>query len=217
MGVAGVCLAARFRPSAVYRSATDLAEACHWLRMPRHMTTSSSFVESTFVVHMRDASFFATELFFEAFGQPFPKPRDSTGLSIPTPHDTWHQFVAFFKWSETHIEPVAFVNYIRFNDVYLEGGLCARRSFYRRLSPQHWQQCKEYGGVIRILMERSMRDLNDADAWFGHTSSNPAWLVGSKLGFEATRYPYLKVKWSRDLPDARKREIEDQVNAIGSF
>ncbi len=166
---------------------------------------------------MRDASFFATDLFFQAFGQPFPKPRDTTGLSIATPMDTWHQFVAFYKWSETNVEPVAFVNYIRFNDIYLEGGLCTRKSFYRRLSPQHWQQCKEIGGVVHILMERAMRELSDGDAWFGHTSSNPAWRVASKLGFERTRYQYLKVKWARDLPEARKREIEDEVNAIGSF
>ena len=166
---------------------------------------------------MPDTSWFATDLFFEAFGQPFPRPRDTSGLAISTPRDTWHQFVAFYKWSDTNIEPVAFVNYIRFGDVYLEGGLCARRSFYRRLPPQHWRECKNQGGVVRLLMEQAMRELNDADAWFGHTSNNPAWRVAERLGFEVTRYPYLKVKWSRELPEARKREIEDQVNAIGSF
>jgi hypothetical protein len=181
------------------------------------MPIAPTFVESTFVLGMRDASFFATDLFFEAFGQPFPRPRAAAGLAIATPPDTWHQFVAFYKWSETNIEPVAFVNYIRFGDVYLEGGLCARRGFYRRLSARHWQECKHAGGIAQLLMAHSMRELNDADAWFGHTSNNPAWLASERLGFEATRYQYLKVKWARDLPEARKREIEDQVNSIGSF
>ena len=181
------------------------------------MATTRSFAESTFVLHMRDASFFATDVFLEAFGQPFPKPQVTTGLSIPTPQDTWHQFVAFYKWSETNVEPVAFVNYIRFHDVYLEGGVCARRNFYRRLPPEHWRECKDRGGIAQIVMEQAMRELDDAAAWFGHTSNKPAWLAGERIGYEATRHQYLKVKWFRDLPEARKREIEDQVNAIGSF
>lgn len=181
------------------------------------MSTHKSFAESTFVVQMRDASFFATDLFFEAFRQPFPMPHDSTGLSIATPRDTWHQFVAFYKWSETNVEPVAFVNFIRFRDAYLEGGLCARRSFYRRLPASHWRECKERGGIVQIMLEKAAGDLNDADAWFGHTSIGTAWLVNERLGFEPTRHQYLKVRWLRDLPEARKREIEDYVNAIGSF
>lgn len=176
-----------------------------------------SFAESTFVLGMPDASWFATDLFLEAFGQPFPRPRDASSLAIATPRDTWHQFVAFYKWSEANIEPVAFVNFIRFGDVYLEGGLCARRSFYRRLPPPHWRECKARGGIVQVMLERAIRELDDADAWFGHTSNVPAWLVNERLGFEATRHQYLKVKWFRDLPETRKRELEDQVNAIGSF
>ena len=60
-------------------------------------------------------------------------------------------------------------------------------------------------------------ELDDADAWFGHSSNNPAWLVNERLGFETTRHQYLKVRWFRDLPEERKREIEDQIDAIGSF
>jgi len=181
------------------------------------MPSTRSFAEATFVLGMRDASFFATDLFREGFGQPFPGPRVSAGLAIATPDDTWHQYVAFYKWSETRIEPVAFVNLIRFANVYLEGGLCARRSFYRRLPPEHWRECKERGGIVQVLLEQAMAELDDADAWFGHSSNNPAWLVNERLGFEVTRHPYLKVKWFRELPDARKREIEDAIHAIGSF
>jgi len=185
--------------------------------MRRQMAPTKSFAESTFVLGMRDASFFATDPFREGFGQPFPRPRDSAGLSIATPNDSWHQYVAFYKWSETNIEPVAFVNFIRFGDVYLEGGLCARRSFYRRLPPAHWSECKQRGGIVQVLLEHAMAELNDVDAWFGHSSNNPAWLVNERLGFQVTRHQYLKVKWFRDLPEVRRREIEDQINAIGSF
>jgi hypothetical protein len=181
------------------------------------MTSTASFSESTFVLGMRDASFFATDLFREGFGQPFPRPRPAAGLSITTPNDTWHQYVAFYKWSEIAIEPVAFVNFIRYEGVYLEGGLCARRNFYRRLSPAHWRECKARGGIVQVLLEQAILELNDADAWFGHSSNNPAWLVNERLGFQRTRHQYLKVKWFRDLPEARKREIEDRIDAIGSF
>jgi hypothetical protein len=184
--------------------------------MPKQMISTKSFAESTFVLGMRDASFFASGLFFEAFGQAFPKHRATTGLSIPTPPDSWHQYVAFYKWSETNVEPVAFANFIRYGDVYLEGGLCARRNFYRRLPPAHWRECKERGGIVQVLLEQAIRELDDADAWFGHSSNNPAWLVNERLGFEVTRQQYLKVKWFRDHRK-RRREIEDQINAIGSF
>jgi hypothetical protein len=49
------------------------------------MPTTLSFAEATFVVGMRDASFFATDLFHEGFGQPFPRPRVSVGQSLATP------------------------------------------------------------------------------------------------------------------------------------
>ena len=201
----------------IWLEAADLWRHPLWLRMPPEMATMKSFAESTLVQGMPDASFFATDLFFEGFGQPFPMPRDESGLSIATPRDSWHQYVAFYKWSETNIEPVAFVNFIRFGNVYLEGGLCARRNFYRRLPPEHWRECKARGGIVQILLERAMSELDDADAWFGHSSNNPAWLVNERLGFEVTRHQYLKVKWFRDLPADRRREIEDRINAIGSF
>ena len=166
---------------------------------------------------MRDASYFASDLFREGFGSAFPVPHDGALLSIPTPRDCWHQYVAFYKWSETNIEPVAFVNFIRFGNVYLEGGLCARRNFYRRLPAEHWRECKDRGGIVQVLLEQAISELNDADAWFGHSSNNPAWLVNERLGFQITRHQYLKVKWFRDLTETRRREIVDQVNAIGSF
>ncbi|MEO8345849.1 MAG: hypothetical protein ABI607_09155 [Betaproteobacteria bacterium] len=176
-----------------------------------------SFADSTFVLGMQDASYFAGDLFREGFGSAFPKPHDGALLSIPTPRDRWHQYVAFYKWSDEHVEPVAFVNFIRFENVYLEGGLCARKNFYRRLPADHWLQCKARGGIAHILLEYAMHDLADADAWFGHTSIQPAWLVNERLGFVATRHPYLKVKWFRELPEERKREIEDRIHEIGSF
>ena len=181
------------------------------------MPTPPSFAEATFVLGMRDASFFATDLFREGFGQPFPHPPSGAGTLHATPDGMWHQYVAFYKWSETAIEPVAFVNLIRRGNVYLEGGLCARRNFYRRLPTEHWRECKARGGIVQVLLEHAMRERNDADAWFGHSSNNPAFLVNERLGFEVTRHRYLKVKWFRELPDARKREIEDEIDAIGSF
>ena len=181
------------------------------------MSPTPTFAESTFVLRMRDASFFATDLFREGFGSAFPKPHDGALLAIPTPRESWHQYVAFYKWSDANVEPVAFINYIRFENVYLEGGVCARRNFYRRLPAEHWRECKSRGGIVQIVMEQAMRELDDADAWFGHTSNQPAWQVGERIGYQITAHPYLIVKWFRELPETRKREIENRVNSIGAF
>src|SRR6266436_2789196 len=106
-----------------------------------------SFAESLHVARFPNAEFFAGHLFYESFAIPFPVPRDNCGLSIPTPPENWHQYVAFYKWPDASIEPVGFCNWIRYGDVYLEGGMCVRRSFYRRLARDHWEACRAGGGV----------------------------------------------------------------------
>ena len=176
-----------------------------------------SFEESVFVLGMRDATYFATDLFFEAFRSAFPVPRDNSGLSIPTPPEIWRQYVAFYKWSGLHVEPIAFVNLLRYRDVYLVGGLCARRHFYRRLPPEQWDACKKRGGIVQILLETVDTELNDATALFGYCGDAKSWRVSERVGYRRTRHPNQIVKWLRDLPEDRRHVLEDQVAAIGRF
>ena len=148
----------------------------------------TEFNGRVFVAGMENAAYFATDLFFEAFRSPFPLPRSQAGLSVATPAKLWRQYVAFYKWSETHIEPVAFANFIRHGNVYLEGGLCARRNFYRRLPPDHWAQCKQRGGIVQILLEEAAKELTDAIAWFGYCGDSKSWRVNARIGYQRTRH-----------------------------
>lgn len=177
----------------------------------------NSFDESFHVTCLANAEFFAGALFFASFAQPFPVPRDNCGLPIPTPPENWRQYVAFYKWSDQHIEPVGFCNWIRYGDVYLEGGMCVDRTFYRRLSKAHWLACKSRGGVAQMVMEAAAKELDDCAAWFGYCGDKKAYIVDTRVGYRPTSRKYLIVKWFRDVPRAEQEALEARVGAIGPF
>jgi len=175
------------------------------------------FDESLHLSFFRNAQFFAADLFSESFASPFPVPRESAGLSIATPAGNWWQEVAFYKWSESSLEVVGFCNWIRYADCYLCGGMCVRSSFYRRLPREHWLVCRERGGIAQMMLETAFRDLTDCVAWFGYCGDRKAYVVDIRAGYQPTRHKYLIVKWNAELSDARKREVEDSIAAIGPF
>jgi hypothetical protein len=176
-----------------------------------------SFAESLHVVGFKDARFFAADLFRESFGTDFPVPQDTSETATAMPSDRWHQYVAFYKWSDTNIEPVGFCNWIRSGDVYLEGGMCVRKNFYRRLPKPHWQECRRRGGVAQIMMETAARELDDCVAWFGYCGDKKAYIVDTRMGYEPTDRPYIIVKWFRHVSADQKRELVDRVAAIAPF
>lgn len=163
------------------------------------------------------AEYFAGQLFAESFGTAFPVPRDRCGLSIPTPRENWHQYVAFYKWSDSAIEAVGFCNWIRYDDVYLEGGMCVRRSFYRRLPAAQFAALRDRGGVAQLMMETAARRLNDCPAWFGYCGDRKASIVDARVGFVPTGYRHLIVKWFADLPAAEQQHLIEKIAAIGAF
>jgi hypothetical protein len=170
----------------------------------------TSFVDSFHVVGLRNAKFFAADLFRESFAADFPVPPEASRAD-------WHQYVAFYKWSEASIEPVGFCNWMRHGDVYLEGGMCVRRNFYRRLPKPQWDECKQRGGVAQIMMETAAERLNDCAAWFGYCGDKKAYIVDTRFGYQPTDRRYIIAKWFRDVPDERKRELIDQIAALGPF
>ena len=176
-----------------------------------------SFDDSFHVEHFDNAKFFAKDLFFDSFAIDFPVPRDGCGRAIPTPARHWHQYVAFYEWESRRFEAVGFCNWIRFDDVYLEGGLCVSRNFYRRLPRSHWDQCHAAGGVAQLIMEAAARQLNDCSAWFGYCGDKKASIVDARVGFLPTRYQYLIVKWFQDPPPAQKDALIEKLAAIGPF
>ena len=169
------------------------------------------------VVRVPNAEYFVGDLFLESFGSPFPVPREHAGLSIPTPPAHWHQFVALYKWPDQRIETVGFCNWIRHKTVYLEGGLCVRRGFYRRLPPAHLRECSNAGGVAQLMMEAASEVLNDCDAWFGYCGDKKAYRATMRVGYVPLQSPYLIAKWFRELPQARRQELEADVARIGPF
>ena len=177
----------------------------------------NSFHSRLRVQRFANASFFAAELFRDSFAIDFPIPRENCGLPIPTPPEKWHQFVAFFKWSAQSIEPVGFCNWIRYDEVYLEGGLCVRRDFYRRLSREQWQACRECGGVAQIMIEAAARQLNDCSAWFGYCGDRKSSIVNARVGFVPTDRRYIIAKWFRALGETEKARLTEKIAQIGPF
>src|SRR5690349_14206146 len=80
-----------------------------------------------------EAARYAGPLFRESFNADFPRPRDGVFPSIATPPEAWRQFVAVYRWPDGSEETVGFLNWIRHRDVYLGGGMCVQKTFYRRL------------------------------------------------------------------------------------
>jgi hypothetical protein len=176
-----------------------------------------SFDDSLSVIGLRNATFFASELFFESFAADFPVPRENCGLPIPTPPDVWRQYVALYKWPDGRIETVGFCNWIRYGEVYLEGGMCVRNDFYRRIPREHWQSCKGRGGVAEIMMRSAALELNDCMAWFGYCGDKKAYIVDMRVGYEPTKTKYLIAKWFCETDAATKDALVDKIARIGPF
>ena len=176
-----------------------------------------TFSESFEVVRFANAAFFATQLFWDNFRAAFPVPRDGCGLPIPTPVEAWRQYVAFYRWSQSSFEPVGFCNWIRFGDVYLEGGLCANHTIYRRMPREHWAECRSHGGIAQLMMEAAARELNDCEAWFGFCGDKKAWIVNARIGYVPAGPKHLIVKWFRELSAQRQQALIEHVAEIGPF
>lgn len=176
-----------------------------------------NFDQSIRIIRTESAAFFAADFFMESFGSPFPEPRDNCGLAIPTPPENWRQYVAFYRWSESCFEPVGFCNFIRYGTVYLEGGMCVKKGFYRRLPKQHWQGCKSRGGIAQILMEEASKELSDCAAWFGYCGDTMAYEVDKRVGYIATAHQHLIVKWFAQLSTEQQNELIDSIAGIGPF
>jgi len=165
----------------------------------------------------RNAAAYASDLFRESFNAPFPVPRDNCGLSIPTPPANWRQYVALYRWPDGSEETVGFCNWIKYRDVYLEGGMCVKKSFYRRLPRAEFHDIHARGGVAQMMMEAAARELTDCKAWFGYCGDAKALAVDLRAGYETTDHKYLIVKWFADLPANERRALVDSIAAIGPF
>lgn len=178
---------------------------------------SRTFSESLAIFDAGNASLLASELFRESFGADFPVPRIDAGLSIPTPPEAWRQYVARYTWEDGREETVGFCNWIRHGEVYLEGGMCVQKTFYRRLPRDHFVECRQRGGIAQLMMEAASLRLNDCVAWFGYCGDAKALAVDLRAGFVETNRPHVLVKWFQPLPPGQAQALVDRIAAIGPF
>jgi hypothetical protein len=177
----------------------------------------ASFDESIRIFDAGNAEPYAAELFRESFNAPFPVPRDGAGLAIPTPPQNWRQYVALYRWPDGSEETVGFCNWIRHGEVYLEGGMCVRKTFYRRIPREHFRECQARGGIAQMMMAKAASELTDCAAWFGYCGDAMALAVDLRAGYVTTRHPHLIVKWFARPAEREAEALVDSIAAIGPF
>lgn len=182
---------------------------------------SRSFAEALRVKDVGDATAIAGELFQTSFNSAFPSPREfQLGEALVT-KSAWHQYVAQYTRVDGAVECVGFCNWIRYGgkhgDVYLEGGMCVKKNFYRSLPKDEFLECKALGGVAQMMMEAAARDLNDAAAWFGYCGDHMAYRVDQRVGYQPTVHKHLIVKWTRDLDTNAQAKLIEAIAKIGPF
>jgi hypothetical protein len=175
-------------------------------------------IEQALKIHdAGNAESLAGELFRESFNAPFPVPRNDAGLAIPTPPENWRQYVAVYTWPDGRQETVGFCNWIQYGEVYLEGGMCVRGNFYRRMPKEHFRQCQEKGGVAQMMMATAAREIDDCTAWFGYCGDAKAMAVDLRAGYVPTQHQYLIVKWFKDVSPDEQQALIAKIAAIGPF
>ncbi len=164
-----------------------------------------------------DAASIASDLFQSAFNSAFPLPHACKVLDIEITTQDWYQYVALYTWPDGSEECVGFCNWIKYRNTYLEGGLAVKKDFYRSLPKSEFARFNERGGVAQIIMETAAAQLDDCVAWFGYCGDAKALKVDLRVGFVQLEHPYLIVKWIKDLPDADKVALIDEITRIGEF
>jgi hypothetical protein len=182
---------------------------------------SRSFAEALNIEDVGDATLIASDLFQASFNSAFPAPREFQLGADLVKKSAWHQYVARYTHNDGAIECVGFCNWIRYadkcGDVYLEGGMCVKKNFYRSLQKTEFVECKTHGGVAQMMMEAAAQDLNDAAAWFGYCGDHMAYRVDQRVGYQPTAHQHLIVKWTRDLDDQAKAALIESIAKIGPF
>ncbi len=160
---------------------------------------------------------YATALFQEAFNSAFPTAHACKVNDFDIAIDDWYQYVALYKWPDGTEECVGFCNWIKYKDVYLEGGLAVQKSFYRRLDKVTFQQISRYGGLAQIIMEVAVTELTDCVAWFGYCGDAKALQVDMRVGFIKTDHPYLIVRWVKSVLESEQTQLIDEIKSLGPF
>ena len=198
----------------------ELLNVCGRLHERRRNSTRkdmTKFDEAINIFETKDAARYADALFWASFNSAFPVPAAYHILETEIQPEDWRQFVAIYTWPDGTDECVGFCNWIKYKNVYLEGGLAVQKSFYRRLPKLHFADCAARGGVAQIIMETAAATLTDCEAWFGYVGDSKSMRVVLRVGYVRTEHQYLIVKWMRSIPAPARQALIDDVTRIGPF
>jgi hypothetical protein len=175
------------------------------------------FNESLRIFASEDASRLAGALFHSSFRQAFPVPAPCRILGTDVSVQDWRQFVAIYTWPDGSEECAGFLNYIRYKNVHLGGGMCVKAGFYRRLSREHFAECRHAGGVAQLLLDTSAVTLADAIALFVYSGDAKAIRVILRAGYVPTPYRHLLIKELRASDPLIIKGTIDEIARIGPF
>jgi ABC-type polysaccharide/polyol phosphate transport system ATPase subunit/GNAT superfamily N-acetyltransferase len=146
-------------------------------------------IERVRIVEVEDSSFFAEDLFQDAFGHSPPK-----GPS---------NFVAFYPDSggQSAFKVIGFIHLERVGEMGLIGGICVDR---------RWRG-KGIGKRLLLSMEEKRKR---EKAFFVYTDNSK---LTSDYGYEALPHSYVMVKWLEPVPEEEKARLADAARDFGPF
>ena len=139
------------------------------------------------IERVTNAAFFASELFRLVFGHPVP--------AEPV------HYVAFARLADGTLRTVGYYH-VAYRGAYaLVGGLCVEPGF-RRLA------------IGERLERAAFENVGDASAFFAYVGDPTR---AKRVGFRETEHPHLVVRWMKEVDDAQRQRIIDEVAALGPF
>lgn len=170
-------------------------------------TSRSSWRDSVRTWEVKPAKVIAGDLFERCFGH-----------SVP---DYGRHFVVMYSpppGSGGETPAVAcYGQWLPFEETYLGGGMCVDERIYRRMPKEIFAGIREAGGLATIVVRESIDFLSQAPAVFGYVGEPRARQADLRAGFVDAGRPNLMVIWLQELPESRKRELLDRVEALGPF
>lgn len=158
------------------------------------------------VTEVEHGEFFAGDLFRRKYGN-----------SIPT---FGHHVVAFYRADDGALHVASYCHLWTQGTIGLVGGACTDGRVLRAMRPEQLQAVNDAGGLLRQTLRYlffTPRFEESVEAFFGHCGDRRALEVVFPAGFAKTEVAHLIVRFTRELPEQRQRELVEQAHAIGPF
>jgi hypothetical protein len=168
----------------------------HFGRIVRHrpFPHMSTFSDALTIRFDANATRVAGDLFRAAYGSELPTPRDIRIGDHTAQAKDWSQVVATYRFPNQAQQCVGFMNFIRVEDFFLMGGVCADTRAYRRMTRAEFEECQRRGGFAQCMAEWSEQHLQGGIAIVGYTGDKRSLAAAMRCGYSTTTHPYLIVR-----------------------